>query len=150
MGNFLKKCQVFGNFLTVKWQFSGGSAPQTVAGLTVTHSTGEFWMGISNRPHIASWPVNTTHVICTLQGIHFRSFDILTQAQSGQVSVRDVVKTMFSYWWIVCRPMYLYLYKYKNVCMCVCSSVCSRFSRLFGIRLGYPLAQSYLLGSKRF
>ena len=22
---FLKKCQVFGNFLTVKWQFSGGS-----------------------------------------------------------------------------------------------------------------------------
>ena len=23
---FLKKCQVFGNFLTVKWQFSGGSA----------------------------------------------------------------------------------------------------------------------------
>ena len=26
-GNFFeKKCQVFGNFLTVKWQFSGGSA----------------------------------------------------------------------------------------------------------------------------
>ena len=24
---FLKKCQVFGNFLTVKWQFSGVSAP---------------------------------------------------------------------------------------------------------------------------
>ena len=23
--NFWKKCQVFGNFLTVKWQFSGGS-----------------------------------------------------------------------------------------------------------------------------
>ena len=25
MSIFLKKCQVFGNFLTVKWQFSGGS-----------------------------------------------------------------------------------------------------------------------------
>ena len=24
--SFWKKCQVFGNFLTVKWQFSGGSA----------------------------------------------------------------------------------------------------------------------------
>jgi len=26
----LKKCQVFGNFLTVKWQFSGGSAVNTI------------------------------------------------------------------------------------------------------------------------
>ena len=25
---FLKKCQVFGNFLTVKWQFSRGSGKQ--------------------------------------------------------------------------------------------------------------------------
>ena len=26
---FLKKCQVFGNFLTVNWQYSGGSDRQT-------------------------------------------------------------------------------------------------------------------------
>ena len=26
---FWKKCQAFGNFLTVKWQFSGGSGPHT-------------------------------------------------------------------------------------------------------------------------
>ena len=36
----------------------------------------------------------------------------------------------------------LYLYKYENVCLC--------YSRPFGIRLGYPLAQSYFLGPKRF
>ena len=25
VGNFFEKCQVFGNFMTFKWQFSGGS-----------------------------------------------------------------------------------------------------------------------------
>ena len=33
---------------------------------------------------------------------------------------------------------YLYLYKYKNICLFVCLFVCSRFSRPFRNRLGYP------------
>ena len=47
---------------------------------------------------------------------------------------------------------HLYLYKYKNVCVSLfdCLSVCSRFSRPFGIRLGYILAQMCFLTSKRF
>ena len=40
----------------------------------------------------------------------------------------------------------LYLYKYENVCL----SLYSRFSRLFGIQLGYPLAQMCILTSKWF
>ena len=31
---YLEKCQVFGNFLTVKWQFSGGSDCYHAHGLT--------------------------------------------------------------------------------------------------------------------
>ena len=42
----------------------------------------------------------------------------------------------------------LYLYKYENVCVCVC--VFSRFSRPFGIRLEYPLAQMCFVASKWF
>ena len=38
LGNFLKKCQVFGNFLTVKLQFSGGS-DVSHAGLPPREST---------------------------------------------------------------------------------------------------------------
>ena len=39
-GNFLKKMSSFGNFLTVKWQFSGGSATNYwIAGLCSTNIT---------------------------------------------------------------------------------------------------------------
>ena len=40
---------------------------------------------------------------------------------------------------------------YVNImCLWVCVCVCSRFSRTFGILLGYPLAQMCFLTSKRF
>jgi len=39
---FGKKCQVFGIFLTVKWQFSGGSG-----GLTVRSQYQSLWMSYS-------------------------------------------------------------------------------------------------------
>ena len=34
MAIFLEKMNIFGNFLTVKWQFSGGSAPDLEVGAT--------------------------------------------------------------------------------------------------------------------
>ena len=42
--NFFFKCQVFGNFLTVKWQFSGGSDLNIFA----VDKRGDFKAGMSN------------------------------------------------------------------------------------------------------
>ena len=83
-----------------------------------------------------------------------KSKEICTRTWKGNFEKNKLCESLFLKSLMIENPTVSFFaeieYDYINTKMCVCLCVCSRFSRPFGIRLGYPLAQSFIYASNEF